>query len=167
VEMRFAKWDGSPHWRYVVEPLGRDRHGSWFGGRAGIPMRRGPDEPIFLTHDFVMLVPADAWWIAFWNGPGETDIAVYVDVTTPPVETADATDAVDLDLDVVRTRDGTVELLDEDEFAEHRARYGYPDDVVARAVATADDLVARISNRTEPFDETGTAWLTRYRRASP
>ena len=49
---------------------------------------------------------------------------------------------VDLDLDVVRRRaTGTVELRDEDEFAEHRARFGYPDDLVANAEAAAKLLV--------------------------
>lgn len=33
---------------------------------------------------------------------------------------------VDLDLDVVRRFDGSAEILDEDEFAEHQVRYGYP-----------------------------------------
>ena len=32
---------------------------------------------------------------------------------------------VDLDLDVIRMRDGGI-LDDEDEFAEHQVRYGYP-----------------------------------------
>ena len=40
---------------------------------------------------------------------------------------------VDLDLDVVRRRmTGDVELRDEDEFAEHRVRFGYPDDAGRR-----------------------------------
>ncbi|WP_180935649.1 DUF402 domain-containing protein [Nocardioides ungokensis] len=34
--------------------------------------------------------------------------------------------AVDLDLDVVRGRTGRVWIDDEDEFAEHRVRFGYP-----------------------------------------
>ena len=50
---------------------------------------------------------------------------------------------IDLDLDVVRRRaTGLVELRDEDEFAEHRARFGYPDDVVAEAQAAAGWLLA-------------------------
>jgi hypothetical protein len=41
---------------------------------------------------------------------------------------------VDLDLDVCRLRaDGSVHLLDEDEFVEHRARYGFPAHVVDEA----------------------------------
>ncbi|MGW3644493.1 DUF402 domain-containing protein, partial [Streptomyces sp. NPDC005143] len=42
---------------------------------------------------------------------------------------------VDLDLDVVRPRGGEAHVEDEDEFAEHRVRYGYPDRAVAVVMA--------------------------------
>jgi protein associated with RNAse G/E len=58
---------------------------------------------------------------------------------------------VDLDLDVIRVRaTGSVEVVDEDEFAEHQVRYGYPEDVVRRAREVADRLAATL-NHTEPF----------------
>jgi uncharacterized protein len=78
--------------------------------------------PIVRPHDFVVLGPADGCWIASWNGPGETDISIYVDATTEPSIHADVVSAVDLDLDVVQLRDGTVRVLDEDEFAEHQTQ---------------------------------------------
>ena len=159
VEMRFTKWGGARHWHYPLEPLGRDAHGWWLGGRAGIRMRRGFEEPIVQPHDFVVLVPGAGEWIASFNGDGETDIAVYVDVTTRPRVSAAAIEAVDLDLDVVRLRDGAVRVLDEDEFAEHRVRYGYPVEVVERALATTGELVASITAGREPFGAAGAAWL--------
>jgi hypothetical protein len=93
-EIRFTKWGGRRHWRYRVEPLGTDRYGWWLGGRAGILLRRGFEDPIVQPHDFVVLVPADGYWIANWSEPGETDISVYVDVTTKPI----------LETDLVRSR---------------------------------------------------------------
>ena len=42
---------------------------------------------------------------------------------------------VDLDLDVVLTRDGDLLLDDEDEFDQHRVTLGYPDDLVAAGTA--------------------------------
>ena len=56
-------------------------------------------------------VPTDEWWIASWNDPDATDVSVYVDVTTKPVRHADTVHAVDLDLDVVRLRDGRVQVV--------------------------------------------------------
>jgi len=163
VEMRFTKWGGKRHWRYFLEPLGNDRHGWWLGGRTGITVRRGFEKPIRQPHDFVVLVPDEGDWIATWNAAGAT--AIYVDVTTRPVRGSGTIEAVDLDLDVIRRRDGQVHVLDEDEFAEHQLRYGYPPDVIARARATTDDLVALIAARTEPFGQTGETWLAGFTAA--
>lgn len=89
------------------------------------------------------------------TAPGETDIAVYGDVTSKPSVEPDVVSAVDLDLDVVRHCDGTVRVLDEDEFAEHQVRYSYPTEVVEQARITTDDLVARLTAGTEPFATVG------------
>lgn len=161
-EIRFTKWGGRRHWRYPMEPLGSDRYGLWFGAQAGILLRRGFEDPIVQPHDFVVLVPADGCWIASWNGPGETDISVYIDVTSKPSVQPDMVSAVDLDLDVVRLRDGTIQVLDEDEFAVHQVRYNYPTEVVAQARATTDDLVARLTGGNEPFATVGSTWLERF-----
>ena len=161
--MRFTKWGGDLHWHFLLEPLGTDRHGWWLGGRTGIPMRRGLEEPIFLPHDFVVLVPDEGDWIATWNASGET--AIYVDVTTRPVRASETIEAVDLDLDVIRSRDGRVHILDEDEFAEHQVRYGYPPEVITQARATTDALAALLAARAEPFGQTGETWLAEFTTA--
>lgn len=86
---------------------------------------------------------------------------VYCDITTPARwESDDTVHLIDLDLDVVRRRaTGLVELLDEDEFAEHRARFGYPDDVVAEAEAAAQRLLGALGDGTEPFATAYRKWL--------
>jgi protein associated with RNAse G/E len=57
---------------------------------------------------------------------------------------------IDLDLDVIKRRDGTVFIDDEDEFAEHQVKYAYPADVIATARQTCDWLVQAVSTE-EPF----------------
>jgi hypothetical protein len=161
-EIRFTKWGGKRHWEFELEPLGDDEHGWWLGGRTGMTLRRGLEQPVVQPHDFVTLVPHRDWWVASFNGPGETHTDVYVDVTTAPVRSAHGVEAVDLDLDVIRLRDGTVEVWDEDEFAEHQVRYGYPAEVIERAQASCDDLVARLTAGQEPFVEVAAAWLRRF-----
>jgi uncharacterized protein len=160
IEMRFTKWGGRLHWHYQVEPLGTDRHGWWLGGPEGTFFRRGDEEPILRRHDHVMLVPGEGDWIASWHAGSETEI--YVDVTTCPARNGDVIEAVDLDLDVIRRRDGRVMLVDEDEFAEHQVLLGYPAEVIARAQVTAEDLVARITAASEPFGRVGQGWLARF-----
>ena len=160
VEMRFTKWGGKLHWHYPVVPLGSDRHGRWFGGPEGTFFQRGDEEPIPRPHDYVMLMPDVGDWIATWHAA--TDTEIYVDVTTRPVRNGDVVEAIDLDLDVIRLRDGRVLLVDEDEFEEHQIRYGYPADVISRARATADDLVARVMAGAEPFGRDGSRWLAEF-----
>jgi predicted RNA-binding protein associated with RNAse of E/G family len=162
-EIRFTKWGGKRHWRYPMEVLGSDRHGWWLGGRTGILLRRGFEEPIVQPHDFVALVPDEGCWIATFNATNaKTDVEIYVDVTDRPVRAGDLVHAVDLDLDVIRRFDGRVEVLDEDEFTEHQVRYGYPADVIAQASATTAELVESITTRTEPFGTASAGWLRRF-----
>jgi hypothetical protein len=66
---------------------------------------------------------------------------------------------VDLDLDVIRYRNGKVLLDDEDEFAEHQVTLGYPEDVIEKALATAKWLMDAVEQRREPFGAAGRPWL--------
>jgi protein associated with RNAse G/E len=67
--------------------------------------------------------------------------------------------AVDLDLDVLRGWSGRVWVDDEDEFAEHRKRFGYPDDVAALAVASCDQVRGAVAAGRPPFDGTAARWM--------
>ena len=70
-------------------------------------------------------MPAEGCWTACFNA--EHDMEIYVDVTTRP-----ALDGGHGQLPLTWTwmwsvwRDGRVEFLDEDEFAEHQVQLGLP-----------------------------------------
>ena len=73
---------------------------------------------------------------------------------------------VDLDLDVVRPRGGEAHVEDEDQFAERRMRYGYPDSVVDAARRTCEWLMGRVRREpdgdgdgVEPFASAYRYWL--------
>jgi protein associated with RNAse G/E len=85
---------------------------------------------------------------------------VYVDMTTPPSWDGPVVRAVDLDLDVIRMRNGWVVVDDEDEFAEHRVELGYPDEIVALAEASRDLVHAAILDEEPPFDGSHEGWQT-------
>ena len=93
-------------------------------------------------------------------------MAVYLDVTTLPSYAEGVVSAVDLDLDVVRLFGGSVRVLDEDEFAEHQVRYGYPEPVIAKALATTGDLVSRLTAGIEPFETAAASRLAAYLSSS-
>jgi hypothetical protein len=154
-EMRFTKWGGRRHWHYTMEELGEDEFGWWYAGRQSITIQRGFEPPIPQPHDFVTLVPRAGLWIASWNDPARTETVIYVDVTTRPIRSGRSIHAVDLDLDVIRRRDGVVEVLDEDEFAEHQVRHAYPKELIAQALDTTAELVDLVSAHAEPFGAAG------------
>ncbi|WP_218108414.1 DUF402 domain-containing protein [Actinacidiphila rubida] len=162
VEVR--KYDGALSGRWTAGRLGQDEHGVWLGTAQGVPVQSDAGGwPNRFPH--VMVIPRGQWWIAtFCADPGPE---LYGDICTVPEWNADRTvlHAVDLDLDVVRPRGGTAYSKDEDEFAEHRVRFGYPDHVVARARQTCHWLMAaarRDGHGAEPFASAYRDWLSLF-----
>lgn len=150
IRVVYRKFDDSLHWHMTARPLGEDEHGVWAGMPAMTTATRGFEPPITVRHASVILFPRGQWWTATFNDvPAETEI--YCDVSTPPDwSQPDLVTMVDLDLDVSRTRSGAIVVHDEDEFAEHQGRYGYPTDVIAAAErATTWLRAALVAN--EPF----------------
>lgn len=158
VRVRFTKWGGQPHWRYDMHRLGEDEHGVWLWAPAGIEAQRGHEPPKTISYAFVKLIPHDGWFTAIWNAAGRYE--VYVDIGTPAVWTEDRVEMIDLDLDVVRLRkNGSVHVLDEDEFLEHQVALSYPPHIVDRARATTALLALAVAEHREPFGDVGTRWL--------
>jgi protein associated with RNAse G/E len=107
------------------------------------------------------LFPRDQWFTAIFNDePRSTEI--YCDITTPVEFSEDVVTMIDLDLDVIKKRDGTVLVDDEDEFAEHQVKYGYPADVIATAQETCDRLVGAVATE-EPFLSVYKTYLDKIR----
>jgi uncharacterized protein len=160
VRVVYRKYDGSLHWNLEMRRLGTDEHGVWLGLPADSVMRKGDGPLVTLDEAHVILVPEDAWHTVVFNDvPRRT--AIYCDITTPPVwlHPGEVT-MVDLDLDVLLRRGETAPfVVDEDEFAEHQVRYGYPADVIEAAEESARALLRAIADRTGPFDGAHTRWL--------
>jgi predicted RNA-binding protein associated with RNAse of E/G family len=88
-------------------------------------------------------------------------VRVYVDITTPPVWDGSVLRTVDLDLDIVRGNSGRTWVDDEDELADHRVRFGYPEEVTAAAIASCDRVHAAVLAGTAPYDGSAARWLDR------
>lgn len=157
MRVEFTKWDGRLHWHFDLDPLGEDEHGLWLAGRPGCRLQRGAEPPQLEVHGFACLVPHQGRWIAYFNASQDPEI--YIDVTDEPIRGDGFVGAIDLDLDVLRWRDGRVTIDDEDEFAEHQVRFGYPAEVITATEMTAHTLVDRVTSRTEPFDRAAERWL--------
>ncbi|MFC3988556.1 DUF402 domain-containing protein [Actinoplanes siamensis] len=164
VDLVLRKYDGRPHRRVTGHLLGEDEFGAWIGTPRGTRVRYsyGLRRVSWTRSDSVRLIPRDAWWMAMFSAePSRSEI--YCDVTTPARRTGPAEfTVIDLDIDLIRMRpDGRVVIDDEDEFAEHRVRFGYPDDVVAGATAAAAELHAALTGGAEPFAGRYREWLAR------
>ena len=163
VRVIYRKYDGSLHWHLELGRLGEDEHGVWLAAPAGSPAQRGDEPPVIFEQAYVLLVPSadDARWTLNCNAaPCWTEL--YIDITTPPRWTApDTVQMIDMDLDVIRHFDGTAQILDEDEFAEHQVRYGYPPSEIEAAERTAANLLRAVQSYAEPFAEACRGWLAR------
>ncbi|MFK4085754.1 DUF402 domain-containing protein [Kribbella sp. NPDC020789] len=149
VRVVYRKFDESLHWHQWMEWLGEDEYGVWLGGRVGAVSQRGEGLKLTAAEAHVQLFPRERWFTAIFNdAPRMTEI--YCDITTPVEFFEDRVTMIDLDLDVIKRRDGTVLVDDEDEFAEHQVKYQYPAEVIAQAQASCDWLVEAVVNE-EPF----------------
>jgi protein associated with RNAse G/E len=161
VTLQFYKYPRTLHWRHDMVLLGEDHHGTWLGAPSGTVIQRGEEDPTIWKHPFVQLIQLDQPWIPIWNVEPEK-VEIYVDVTTVPTRPApDRYEAIDIDLDVVRLVDGTVKVLDEDEFDEHRANLNYPDWMVDQARATTASVAVAIETSRPPFDGSHLPWFQR------
>ncbi|WP_432950332.1 DUF402 domain-containing protein [Kribbella sp. CA-253562] len=161
VRVVYRKYDGKLHWHQWMTFLGEDQYGVWLGAPAGAIAQRGEEPEIAMPAAVVQLFPRDRWYTASFNdAPQKTEI--YCDVTTPVTFGDDEFTMIDLDLDVVKRRDGSFYVDDEDEFAEHQVKYDYPADVIRAAQASCDWLASAVLTE-EPFLTEYKAYLDRIR----
>ncbi len=144
----FRKYPEAKHWQYEVSRLAEDGYGVWLWAPPGTPARRGDEPPVLFPSATLHLVSGD-WWGGYWQESGEPE--VYVDICTPASWSEGRATMIDLDLDVIRERSGAVHVLDEDEFAEHRAALGYPPELAEGALAATERVRAMLTANEEPF----------------
>lgn len=154
--MVFTKWGGRPHWEFDALMLGEDEHGTWVGAPSGTRLSR-PGANFLTPLGFVSLIPRCEPFVATFYAEGGTDlpegwVEVYVDITTEPTWKGTTVTAVDLDLDVIRGRTSRVWVDDEDEFADHRVRFGYPPEIVQLATTSCARVQEAVTARRPPYD---------------
>lgn len=152
---RWRKWDGSPHWQHECVYLGSDEWGDWLGQPIGSRSFR-PGRDVTLRAASVMMLPAGREDYVLTVNAAPELTRVYIDIAWAAGWGEDGLPtAIDMDLDVVRRLDERgVYIDDEDEWEEHRVRYGYPTRVIEALEATAHDLERRVRALEAPFDET-------------
>jgi len=167
VTVSYAKWGGGEHWTFTATALGTDEFGAWLSIPAGTLLRR-PGAEIVAELDSVQLVAPGQWssptFFDVSDAGDHVNLDVYVDIVTDCRYDAPTWRMVDLDLDVVRTRSGLVEIVDRDEFEQHQVALRYPVDVIAGASAASLAVAAAIERGDEPYATVGWHWLARIGR---
>lgn len=157
VHVNQRKWPDSPHWHFDAERIGEDYHGVWLFVDAATVMQRGTEQPRPAGIDMVILVPnTDPWMVEFYRDH-PTD-AVYVNIGSVPEWEESMVTQIDLDLDVIRKTDGTVVIVDEDEFAEHQVALAYPPAIVQLARQASDRAARLLEEGNEPFAAAADQW---------
>ena len=157
-----AKFDESVE---LAVRLGVDAHGQWVGVPEGTWLEK-PGAGFHAWCDHVVLIPHHAWWLAtIYGDDADRPVDVYVDITTPPVREDATVRIVDLDLDVIRTRDerGTF-VEDQDELEEHQLAFGYPAEIITLAEESAERVYGAVAGRQAPYDGSAERWLAALAR---
>ena len=154
IRVRSTKYDGSFHWQFdswLVLERGSLLVTSNFAGQE-MQNWKGP-----------WVTPYDVrnhFWSDRWYNVMRCELphggglhSWYCNVTTPAEYDGENLHYADLDLDVHVFPDGTIEVLDEDEFLENSARMGYPPEVIDQARRAVDELLDLARAGKPPFDE--------------
>ena len=160
VTVQFLKYPDSIHWGFDAVYLGEDDFGSWVALPAGSRRWKGEGEVHPTRFDAVFCAPWEGWWHLHYSGSADTSYSHFIDIATPPVWVTDNRyEMIDLDLDVAVRLDGEVIVEDEDEFQLHQVIYGYPQEMIDRALAETRHIVEALRQRKEPFFEVADSWL--------
>ncbi|MFT4234840.1 MAG: DUF402 domain-containing protein [Microbacterium sp.] len=164
VQLHWRKWDGSPHWHEECVYLGSDEHGDWSGQPVGWLSERPGKSFVASAPSVRLIVPAGDYALIV-NRDHPTWLRIYIDLGWDIRWTSETLiEGIDMDLDVIRheSAENITEIVDQDEWEEHSAKFGYPADVMTHLEALAADLATRVRAQEAPFDDaTADPWLDR------
>ncbi len=160
IEIRGFKWPRRPTAVAHARLLGADHYGRWLGITQGHPWWAADHSRAGVFElSFVKVVPSGTFWSACFH---QVDPVVDVDIVLPVRWDGNILEEVDLELDVLRNRDGHTDVRDRDQFEQTHAAWPMPADVIAQAEATCDQVYAWVEQGVEPFGIVGQAWLMRF-----
>ncbi len=154
IRVEKAKYDGTVQAAWESELL--NHAGSLLrsvvpGGRPVYVLDRSRWVQSGQTTCAVELYFEDRWYNVWHFRDGATELW-YCNVAMPASFDGKTLRWIDLDIDIRCYRDGVLEVLDEDEFEQHRVELAYPDEIVERALAARDEALRLAQERAFPFD---------------
>ncbi len=83
----------------------------------------------------------------------ENGVRYYCNIASPPYVSGNVITYIDYDLDVILLPDGTVHVVDREEYERHKLVYHYSPEVEEKAKQGMKALMERIRKKDAPFDD--------------
>ena len=94
----------------------------------------------------------DRWYNIFkFHEPEGILRNFYCNLNMPPKFENNVLNYIDLDIDVLVSKNFEVKVLDRHEFEEHSKLFGYPESLIAKTFKTLEELLKIIEVRAYPF----------------
>ena len=119
---------------------------------AGIPTFGAKEGRWVAAEDSAVEIYFADRWYNVWHFRSSPRNLWYCNIAMPAAFDGKVLRWVDLDLDVRCHVDGSIQVLDEDEFERHRVEMCYPDEVAERTLAALDEVLHLARRRIFPFD---------------
>lgn len=160
IEVRGFKWPYRAKAVALAWRLGEDAFGQWLGVIQGsLWWAADYSRSGVFESSFVKLVPNHTFWTACFH---PVNPVVDVDIVLPVRWINDALEEVDLELDILRSADGSVRVRDQEEFTRVQAVWAMSAKVARQAEETCEQVRALVERGVEPFGTVGHAWLSRF-----
>ena len=106
----------------------------------------------FTKEPAVTIFSKKEWWnvICMIKKDG---ICYYCNIASPSIVGKDCIKYIDYDLDTKLFPNNEIKVLDEQEYAHHKATYGYDDDLDTVLKYTTQKIIEKMRNREFPFDD--------------
>jgi len=135
--VRFEEYDHTALETLRCVPRSADERGAWFT----------------VDQASVFFMPWNAdWCVRFYDGDAD-GLELFAQVVKPVHISSEVVELITLDLGV-EVADGVVRLTGEDDFEWNQMAQDYPEELITRARAAANEALERIMMATYPFDRT-------------
>lgn len=152
ITLHSAKYNGDPHWCWQAQLLAEGADGWVCYHPPDIPIATWAGECRASHYSLYQFWP-DRWYnVVRAYGRAQGRPFFYCNIITPPARDSQGLHWCDLDLDVKIEPDGSIQVMDEEEFAANADKYGYPPEVRARAQAAVITLLDLARRREPPFE---------------
>ncbi|MCK5758282.1 MAG: DUF402 domain-containing protein [Clostridiales bacterium] len=151
--MKAFKYDGKLHYEQPLQLYRKADNHVVLSGAKGRELTHYTRDAVYkFEQETFEYFFTDRWYTAalVFDDDGNV-VHVYCNIALPCKITEEEVEFIDLDVDVV-VRNGIIEVIDIDEFEEHKLRYGYSKDLQKKVFEAVDTVKSDILRGSYPFD---------------